>query len=237
MSSSTPNFTPSGIHNGTSNESRDDIGDNTFNEHWQIQVQRSAELRQSSSLPHRHCKKDTASRASRVNPAPSIEDVQNNGDLIERPHSITDLDAQRQDWDGLDMSGQGIRYLSPSLFHYYGFLDKLFIDSNKLNGLPSEIGHLRNLSILDASNNNLTELPETIGMLVNLKELNVFDNNIMSLPYEVGSLYKLDFLGIDGNPLDEDLKDIIVRHGTKALVNHLRDSNEGEFPEKLQHLS
>ena len=229
MSSSTPSFTPGGLHNGPSNDTHDDISE-TFNEHWQIQLQKAAEHRQSSSVSHRHCKKDTASRSSRGNPTSSAEESQKNGDLIERHHSIINLDYQRQDWDGLDMSGQGIRNLSPSLFHNYEFLDKLFIDSNKLTSLPHEIGQLRNLSILDASNNHLTELPETIGMLVNLKELLVFDNNITTLPCEIGYLYRLDLLGIEGNPLDEDLKDMIVSHGTKALVVHIRDNTEGTPP-------
>ncbi len=72
------------------------------------------------------------------------------------------------------------------------------------------------------------EIPAEIGMLVNLKSLLLFDNNIRLLPFEIGYLYKLETLGIEGNPLEEGLKDEIVQNGTKALVTHLRENMAGK---------
>ncbi len=141
----------------------------------------------------------------------------------ERNRAITVGEISRQDWDSLDCSGQGMRAISASIFAYK-FLKKLYLDHNRLSRLDPVVGHLRNLTHLDISSNQIMELPEEIGMLVNLKELLVFDNNLQTLPYEVGYLFKLETLGIDGNPLDEDLKEHLVHHGTKSLVTHLREN-------------
>ena len=151
------------------------------------------------------------------------EDLQNNKEPTERNRAAVTQEIQRQDWDALDLSGQGLRAVSRVLFCDYLFLDKLFLDHNKLSYLPSEVGQLRSLSHLDVSSNDLKAIPERIGMLINLKSLLLFDNDITTLPQEVGYLYQLETLGIEGNPLQGDLRDIIVHDGTRAMVTWLRD--------------
>ncbi|MDA4133923.1 MAG: leucine-rich repeat domain-containing protein [Thaumarchaeota archaeon] len=143
-----------------------------------------------------------------------------------RPWSVGKT-TKRQDWHNLDMSGQGLRSLSPALFSYI-FLQELFIASNKLTFLPSSIGQLRQLRQLEASNNQIKELPPEIGMCSCLKNLLLFDNNIETLPFEVGSLYMLEVLGIEGNPLNQTLKQEIIERGTKSLVNLLREQAPGK---------
>ncbi|KAK0636379.1 glucose-repressible alcohol dehydrogenase transcriptional effector [Bombardia bombarda] len=136
-----------------------------------------------------------------------------------RPWSI-DKTNKRQDWHNLDMSGQGLRVLAPALFNYE-FLQDLYIASNQLPYLPSQIGRLRHLRLLEASNNQISELPPEIGMCTNLKQLLLFDNQIRELPFELGSLYLLEILGIEGNPLNPVWKQEIMERGTKSLVNTL----------------
>lgn len=140
----------------------------------------------------------------------------------ERNRAITVGEISRQDWDALDCSGQGMRAISTSIFAYK-FLNKLYLDHNRLSRLDPVVGHLRNLTHLDISNNQILELPEEVGMLINLKELLIFDNNLQTLPYEMGYLFKLETLGIEGNPLDEDLKEHLMHQGTKSLITHLRE--------------
>ena len=74
------------------------------------------------------------------------------------------------------------------------------------------------------------DIPPEIGMLVNMKQLLLFDNKINTLPYEMGSMFQLEMLGIEGNPLQEDLKQEIMQNGTKALITHLRENAPGEHP-------
>lgn len=141
---------------------------------------------------------------------------------------MKDKAIRRQDWMSLDLGGQGIRSLSYALFSYT-FLDKLYINHNKLTKLSPAIGRLKSLSHLDVSNNQLSEVPPEVGMLVNLKNLLLFDNNLHLLPHELGALYQLETLGIEGNPLDEELKSHIMQHGTKELITHLREAAPGQF--------
>ena len=98
------------------------------------------------------------------------------------------------------------------------------LDNNYLHYLNPLISQLRQLTHLDLSNNGLKFLPPEIGMLVNLREPFLFDNKIRDIPLEIGYLCKLEILGIDGNMgLDEELKEIMVQQGTKALVEQLRE--------------
>ena len=142
----------------------------------------------------------------------------------DRDRAIVNSENPRQDWNALDLSGQGLRALSRSLF-MYEFLTKLFLDDNRLPILDPVIGQLRRLTHLDVSHNDIRDLPEEIGMLVNLKELLVFDNRLETLPRQIGNLFKLDTLGIEGNPkLDDELKERIMRDGTKGLITYIRET-------------
>ncbi len=226
MSNATPHFTPANLHNGNSANGQSGPNEN-ISKHWQNQLQLVAEARQSVSNPHHHCKKEGVTRVSKGLADTLSEDPPAEDDNVERNRTTTKGEVRRQDWDAMDLSGQGLRALSPSLFLDYMFLGKLFIDNNKLTRLHPAIGQLRHLTHLDASNNQLMEIPAEIGMLVNMKSLLLFDNNIRLLPFEIGYLYKLETLGVEGNPLEEHMKEEIVQNGTKALVTHLREDMTG----------
>ncbi|KAI4217140.1 MAG: hypothetical protein LQ351_000449 [Letrouitia transgressa] len=227
MSNAAPHFTPSSLHNGTQGMGQSTSGE-IVSEHWQQQLHLAAEARATSSTPHHHCRKEGVTRVNKAPVDSSLQQSPSQGEDEERNRASIDNEIRRQDWDAMDLSGQGLRAISPSLFSDYMFLGKLFIDNNRLTRLHPAIGQLRVLVHLDASNNQISEVPEEIGMLVNLKALLLFDNNIHSLPYGIGHLFKLDMLGVEGNPLDEDLKEEIVQNGTKALVTRLRESTAGK---------
>ncbi|KAJ4483834.1 Endonuclease/exonuclease/phosphatase [Lentinula aciculospora] len=128
-------------------------------------------------------------------------------------------------WTSLDMGGVGIKNLpSTSGLFSFTFLANLYLNHNGLTAIPPEIAQLRNLELLDLSGNALTTLPLELGMLVSLKEFYLFDNQIMSIPPEFGTLHQLQTLGVEGNPLDSNLKNLITKDGTPALIAFLRDS-------------
>ncbi|KAJ9246963.1 hypothetical protein DTO207G8_8423 [Paecilomyces variotii] len=219
LASTTPHFTPSHLQNGTPAAAEDEI-DESMNEHWQQQLQLAAESRQSNS-PHYYAR--------------SVAQ-QTKGIQIIQPDENTDgrngtrgKDGRRQGWQALDFGGQGLRAIAPSLFNYV-FLEKLYLNHNKLKAVPPSIGELRKLSHLDLSGNDISELPEEIGMLTNLKKLYLFDNNLHTLPYEMGYLYQLDTLGIEGNPLNDVLKSQIMKEGTRALIKYLREEMPVQMP-------
>ena len=80
--------------------------------------------------------------------------------------------------------------------------------------------------ILDISINEIRELPSEIGMIVGMRELLAFDNQIGDLPIEMGSLYQLEMFGVEGNPLREDFKTIVMEQGTGELIRYLRETSQ-----------
>lgn len=141
------------------------------------------------------------------------------------------LEAPKNNWNSLDMGGVSIKNIprTSGLFSFT-FLINLYLNHNSLTVIPPEISQLRHLEHLDVSGNNLTSLPPEIGMITSLKELFFFDNHIATLPYELGSLHQLQTLGLEGNPLDPSLKNIIQTQGTHTLIAHIRDSTPRRPP-------
>ncbi|KMU75993.1 CCR4 protein [Coccidioides immitis RMSCC 3703] len=223
--STPPALHPAHLQNGTTSNVEDEI-EEPMNEHWQQQLQLAAESRQASS-PHYYARA-VAQQTKGLQLSSHQADPNENG-TEERNRATAVKDHRRQDWVALDFGGQGLRALSNGLFHY-SFLDKLYLNHNKLKSLPSSIGELKNLTHLDISSNELTEIPEEIGMLTNLKKLLLFDNSLQTLPFELGYLYQLDTLGIEGNPLADVLKSRIMQEGTKSLIKYLKEEMPVHLP-------
>ena len=66
-----------------------------------------------------------------------------------------------------------------------------------------EIGELKQLTVLDASENRLEELPEEIGGLENLTDLHLSQNYLERLPDGIGCLSRLTIFKADQNHLVE----------------------------------
>lgn len=228
MGNSNP-FSTNAMSNGHSAASR--AGQSATTETWQEQLRmhKDAERAHAAMIdqqqPHYYARLKASENRGITGPATSSDKTQADGenDIDRRRPLNTEQDTRRQDWYNLDMSGQGLRNLAPELFRYQ-FLNELYLASNKLTRLPKEIGELRQLRVLEASHNQLTELPPELGMCTYLKHLLLFNNNIQELPYELGSLHLLEVLGIEGNPLDHNVKQEFMEKGTKSIINVLRES-------------
>lgn len=145
------------------------------------------------------------------------------GGRVRKPLSSNPPSDSEQTWTTIDMGGLGLKNLSLQIYKY-DFLTSLFINHNSLTSLSSSIIQLKHLTVLDASGNQLVSLPSELGMLSCLRELFLFDNHLINLPPELGFLHQLELLGIEGNPLNQNLRELIVREGTISLINYLRDS-------------
>ncbi|KAF8149473.1 Endonuclease/exonuclease/phosphatase [Crassisporium funariophilum] len=134
-------------------------------------------------------------------------------------------------WSALDMGGLNIKNIpSTSGLFTFKFLLNLYLNHNALTSVPHEISKLRHLELLDLSGNNLSTVPPELGMLTQLKELYLFDNHLTTIPPQFGTLHQLQTLGIEGNPLNTDLKNMVQKEGTQALISFLRDSCPVEHP-------
>lgn len=130
---------------------------------------------------------------------------------------------EKQTWSTIDMGGLALKNIANEVYRY-SFLTSLFINHNSLTTISPDIVKLRHLTVLDASGNKLNSVPPELGMLTSLRELFLFDNNLVTLPPELGTLHQLEMLGIEGNPLQENLRTLFQREGTGAVIAYLRDS-------------
>ncbi|KAL1958202.1 hypothetical protein VTO42DRAFT_5058 [Malbranchea cinnamomea] len=224
LSSATPHFAQTHLQNGTTANVEEEI-EEAMTEHWQQQLQLATESRQASE-PHYYAR-TIAQQTKGIQLASNQNEANENN--AEGRNNATGAKESRSGWTALDFGGQGLRAISTNLFHYV-FLEKLYLNYNKLKTLPRGIGQLKSLTHLDVSGNDLNEIPPEIGMLTNLKKLLLFDNNLQTLPYELGYLYQLDILGIEGNPLTDVLKSRIMQDGTKALIKYLKEEMPVHLP-------
>jgi CCR4-NOT transcription complex subunit 6 len=230
LSSTTPNFTPSSLQNGHSGTTRGGQSQQ-INEHWAKQLELHKESERAHALmaegqTHHYARAKATENRGLLPPANSGNADGQDDDKDVLRMSDQSASQRRQAWHSMDLSGQGLRVLAKPLFTY-DFLKELYVASNKLTALPASISKLRFLEYLDASNNQLSDLPPELGICVFLRTLLVFDNRIHTLPNEIGFLFKLEMFGIEGNPLDPALKEVIMEKGTKELIEQLLESAPG----------
>lgn len=73
--------------------------------------------------------------------------------------------------------------------------------ANGLTELPTEVGRLTTLEILDLTSNHLTALPEELGCCVRLTELEASHNRLASVPASLGNLVSLVEIDLSANEL------------------------------------
>ncbi|KAK1996916.1 endonuclease/Exonuclease/phosphatase [Colletotrichum falcatum] len=234
MGSSSP-YSTNGLQNGQGGATRGGQAQQ-ITEHWAEQLRLYEESKQAhramteQNQPHYYARLKASENRGIAGPPPSSgKNGDDDADDRRRPYSVEKNAKERQNWHNMDLSGQGLRNLAPALFRYQ-FLHDLFIASNRLQTLPPAIGQLRQLRYLNVSFNQIKDLPAELGMCTYLNQLLLFDNQIHTLPFELGSLHLLDVLGIEGNPLDPDMKQEIMEKGTKSLINLLKEQAPVPLP-------
>ncbi|CAO3647711.1 unnamed protein product [Mucor hiemalis] len=102
----------------------------------------------------------------------------------------------------LNLSCCKLSSLPEDLFNNTQGLERLVLDSNTLNAIPSSIGALKRLVKLSIQNNNLETLPSEIGQLSELKALDAQKNNLKLLPKEIWLCASLQTLNCSSNLLE-----------------------------------
>jgi len=112
----------------------------------------------------------------------------------------------------LDLSNQNLQKIPEYVFNQKD-LEELDVSNNRLTGaIQSQVGQLKNLRVLNASDNQMTGVPAEVGQLVKLQILNLSNNQITGLPNELGNLQNLNNFNISGNNYSEmDLSGILQK--------------------------
>jgi len=99
----------------------------------------------------------------------------------------------------LDLSNRGLTSVDMNIFGR-AELTELNLSYNNLTGaLPSQVGQLKNLQVLNLSYNKFTGVPAEVGQLKKLLVLDLSNNQLTGLPYELGNLSQLETLNVSGN--------------------------------------
>ena len=100
----------------------------------------------------------------------------------------------------LSLADSGLTNLDTGIFDDASIVI-LNVSGNSLTGsLPSEIGKLKKLEELYASDNLMTGVPAELGQLSKLRIIDYSDNDLSGLPFELGNLSNLVLLDLRGNP-------------------------------------
>lgn len=112
----------------------------------------------------------------------------------------------------LDLSNQNLIKVPEYVFKM-STLEELNISNNILTGaIQSQIGQLKKLKVLNASNNQMTGVPAEVGQLINLQVLDLSNNQLTGLPNELGNLKNLTTFNILGNDYSkQDLNGIMQK--------------------------
>lgn len=141
---------------------------------------------------------------------------------------------QPNTWEGLDMTNQGLKHLSPNVFQYT-FLKELHLENNCFYEIPKEIGTLKELEILNLSGNKLTRVPVQLCKCYKLRELDLSDNLLNFIPLELGNLINLEIVNLDKNPLLEPFASIYKNRGGIGLIAFCRENNT-VYPMPIERL-
>lgn len=98
--------------------------------------------------------------------------------------------------------------------------NELHIHNNtQLQSLPSVVGELQSIRVLNLSQNQLTELPDNLSNLKNLEILDLSDNKLENLPDSYSKLQRLRKLNIAGNKFVALPKCVANGMGTLRILN------------------
>jgi Leucine-rich repeat (LRR) protein len=101
----------------------------------------------------------------------------------------------------LNVEGDPIASLPKEIGHLT-HLKELHIGNNpELTELPSEVGELIALEVLQAAHDSLKVLPEALARLSALREMNVSYNQLKNIPESFSQLTQLTLLKIDHNDI------------------------------------
>ncbi|XP_038638388.1 leucine-rich repeat-containing protein 57 isoform X1 [Scyliorhinus canicula] len=98
----------------------------------------------------------------------------------------------------MDLSGNKIEIL-PSVIGHFAVLKSLNLNSNKLAVLPEDVGKLKKLETFHLNSNSLKQLPSSFDQLAALKTLNLSGNQLREFPLQLCRLRHLDVVDLSKN--------------------------------------
>ena len=140
-------------------------------------------------------------------------EINNQGNVIKLHISV---------WDDEDF---------PEQLRKFKNLEELYFNSTEFKKLPDWIGDFRHLSELGiTSSAGIENIPSSIGNLKTLKVLNLIDNSIRELPLEIGNLIQLKKLNLSCNKITNLPESMASLRALESLnLSHNKLTNLPDF--------
>ncbi len=101
-------------------------------------------------------------------------------------------------------------------------------NNKKLTRIPSSIGQLTALEVLNINSNNLESLPATLGNINYLTTITAANNNLNTVPSELGQLTNLTLLSLTQNPITSIPQEVCdLQPSNGGILTLLTDQGEG----------
>lgn len=161
----------------------------------------------------------------RPNPAAGTRKKSSNAEVIKELNKCREENSMR-----LDLSKRSIHML-PTSIKELTQLAELYLYSNKLQSLPTELGCLSSLITLALSENSLTSLPDSLDSLKKLQMLDLRHNKLREIPAVVYRLTSLTTLYLRFNRITTVEKDI--RNLSKLTMLSIRENKIKQLPAEI----
>lgn len=134
----------------------------------------------------------------------------------------------------LNLSNTNISKLEPDILKYLSGRQRIILDNNQIEELPSEIGGMKCLTSLSVNGNSICELPDTICKLDYLMNLEMDNNNLETIPEVILTLKNLTRLRLNKNKIKNLPQDIEKLQDLEDL--ELNENQLTELPAEIGSL-
>tara|TARA_R110002050_G_scaffold2771_3_gene15424 strand:- start:324 stop:806 length:483 start_codon:yes stop_codon:yes gene_type:complete len=117
----------------------------------------------------------------------------------------------------LDISTNQITEITRQI-GYIRTLRELYASQNKIKDLPPELGELEKLERLVLNHNEIQYVPVELGQCHSLLQIDFSHNKINMIPPDLGRLPRIKMIKLANNPLDPELREVVVKRADKWVA-------------------
>jgi len=129
-----------------------------------------------------------------------------------------DMSKVEKNLRNLDLSNNKINSL-PSNIGHFKVMKTLSISKNKISALPEDMGKMTKLENLNLSFNLLQTIPSSFQQLKHLREVNLSHNNFSTFPSSLLNLKQLNVLDLANNKIRAITEEIARLEATELVLN------------------
>ncbi|XP_058433974.1 leucine-rich repeat-containing protein 20 isoform X2 [Marmota monax] len=133
----------------------------------------------------------------------------------------------------ITLANNELKSLTSKFMTTFSQLRELHLEGNFLHRLPTEVGSLQHLKVIDLSRNQFQDFPEQLTTLPSLETINLEENEIVDVPVEkLAAMPALRSINLRSNPLNAEMsaaEHLLGLRGLEALFLVLRANG---FPER-----